>query len=730
MSEEPTNEELEEDQVSTETTAERDEADAPTKPASEADLLREAADEDDTARLVSELLRGQKIASVYVDARSGGVFFGGKTEVAGDVVGREQTKRGVSARSSTLADAGFGRVLRKDLAKVRGVYVKPTAYARAQRILENRHVLVIWGQAHGGKWTTALHLLSTLYSETIYEINPDIETEKLGSLEFEPRQGYVIDTFAPESAEDLNSFLLNHLSRNLRGRHSHLVITVDSRVSLSKEKQDKYLVAWHEVPDREQLLDQHLTWYLSDKKLLTKARELSKADAVKELLCTHLLPGEIDHLAELMAQTAGGQLELEEALARFEAYARRQVAEWFQDHPDPRDRTFMLSLAVLNGADYQAVVEADENLQSEIGLSQMESEPAAWDSIFEPRSRRLDEACAHLTQGYGEAEFGHSPVELVVLDNPAFQPAVLHHAWQEYDRLRKPLLSWLQDLGSHPSFDVRARAAAAIGELSKYNFGYVRRHILIPWANQQDHRPRAAAALALGVPVWEGDLAPQVLGLLHHWATLRNNWRLCWTAAAAYGGPVGLRFPDTALRGLRTVARAEDSRLFRVVSQSVANLFEAGKVVSDYRLKVLDALNTWTADSRDDLFVLSGLLVFLELALKARTEADPEGEPWPTLLWLVGEDEVYQEEMTALWRRALNNKPVRKRALNLVHQWLRKVDEDDRMYPLIEELIVELAAKGADRERDRLLFYLDRWASNPRQECKSAARVLAALNRS
>lgn len=728
MSEEPSNEEREEDKVGTETLAEEDENEAPTKPASEEDLLREAAEEEDPARLVSELLRGQKIVSVYVDARSGGVFFGGKTEVAGDVVGREQTKRSVSPRSSTLADAGFGRVLGKDLAKARGVYVKPTAYARAERILESRHVLVLWGQAHGGKWTTALHLLSAHHSEAIYEINPDMEIEKLRSLEFEPRQGYVIDTFAPESAEDLNGFLLNHLSRNLRGKHCHLVITVDSRVSLSKEKQENYLVVWQEIPNREQLLDKHLMWYLSDEKIITKARKLSEADPVKELLSTHLLPGEIDHLAELLAQTAHGQLELEEALARFEAYARRQVAQWFQGHPDPRDRTFMLSLAVLNGADYQAVVEADEDLQSEIGLSQMESEPAAWDSIFDPRSRRLEEACAHLTQGYEEAEFGHSPVELVALDNPAFQPAVLYHAWHEYDRLRKPLLGWLQDLGSHPSFDVRTRAAAAIGELSKYNFGYVRRHILIPWANQQDHRPRAAAALALGVPVWEGDLAPQVLGLLHHWATLRNNWRLCWAAAAAYGGAVGLRFPDTALRGLRTVAQAEDSRLFTVVSQSVANLFEAGKVVPDYRLKVLDALDAWTADSKDDLFALSGLLVFLELARRARIEADPEGEPWPTLLWLVGEDEVYQEEIMVLLRRALNTKATRGRALDVLQRWMLMVEDDNRLYPRLEELIMVLTMQGTDRERNRLIFYLDRWASNPRQECKSAARVLATLN--
>jgi hypothetical protein len=727
MSEETTSKDREDEQVSTETYSEEEENEASTKPASEEDLLREAEEEEDVTRLVSEILRGQKIASVYIDARSGGAFFSGKAEIAGDVVGRDQVKGATPSARSTLADAGFGRVLRRDITKVRGVYVKPTPYPRAERIVGKKHVLVLWGQVHVGKWTTALHLLSTYHSEEIYEINPDVEIEKLRSLEFEPEHGYLIDTFTPESAEKLNGFFLNHLSRKLEGKHSHLVITVDSRVSLSKEKQGDYIVVWQDVPNCNKLLDKHLSWYVSDRENLIKAHELSQADSVQQILSTHLLPGEIDHLAELLAEAARGKLELEQALARFEAYARSQVKEWFKNHTDPEERTFMLSLAVLNGANYQSVVEADEKLQSQIGLSSLEDEPPADDLIFDSRSRRLKEACAHLVQGYEDAEFGRGPVELIALDNPAFQPAVLHYAWHEYDRLRKPLLNWLQSLGRHPSFDVRARAAAAIGELSKYNFGYVRRKVLIPWANHRDDRCRAAAALALGIPVWEGDLAPQVLGLLNHWATLRNNWRLCWTAAVAYGGFVGLRFPDIALGGLRTVARAEDLRLFKVLGQSIANLFEAGRFASDYYLKVLDALDAWSAETKDGLVHLSSLLIFLELALKAKVEAEPEGGTWPTLLWLAREDEIYQNKLTNLWRRALNTKPVRKRALDVLQRWLLKIDDDERLYSTLEEIIIVLATEGLKREKNRLCFYLDRWASHPREECKSAANVLNML---
>ena len=731
MSDESVNnaEERPEKPATTEAPPEDSDDGAPARPVSEEEWVKEIKDQD-VARTVTELLRGQRIASVYIDARSGGVFFGGEARITGDVVGRGQAKQAAAPPSGVLTESAVGGVLSEDLDKVRAVYVAPSLYAQAQRILAEKHILILWGQAHWGKWTTALHLLSALHAEAIFEINPDVNLEELRSSEIESKRGYVIDTLAPGSAENLNAFTLNRLSSRLKEQHSHLVITVDSRVPLSKETLSGYLVVWSDVPDRAQLLEKHLACYLADKDMLARARELSQADAVQQLLSTHLLPGETDRLAELLARVVRSELKLEEALARFEARARQQVEAWFEAHTDLEERSFMLSLAVFNGANYQVVVEADERLQSLIKPPPAEDELPVTDSVFSStRSRRVREACAHLVQGYEEAEFGRSPVELIVLDNPTFQPAVLHYTWHEHDRLRGPLLKWLGHLGFHPSFDVRARAAAAVGELSKYSFGYIRGEILLPWANHQDSRARAAAALALGIPAWEGEFAPQVLGLLHHWSTLRNNWRLCWAAATAYGGLVGLRFPDTALRDLYTIAQAEDLRLFGALSRSVAGLFQAGRLVPDYYLKVIDSLIEWTTDPKAKIVTLTGLLIFLELALEDKVEADLEGRVWPTLLWLAQEDEAYQNRVTSLWRRALNTKSARKPALETLRQWLLIVDDDTRLYPSIEQIIIVLANRGTDRERERLCFYLDRWASHPEEKSKSAARILSALNR-
>ncbi len=172
----------------------------------------------------------------------------------------------------------------------------------------------------------------------------------------------------------------------------------------------------------------------------------------------------------------------------------------------------MISSAVLSGASSQSVASADEQLQLLISSAPDEKKSSDSKFVFGTRSQRVRESCAHFSQGYEETEFGHSPVEILELDNPIFQPAVLRYVWNEYDRFRKPLVAWLRDLGIQTISDVCARAAAAVGELSKYNFGYIKEEILLPWANHQDKQARAAAAFGFGIPAWEGELAPQVLG--------------------------------------------------------------------------------------------------------------------------------------------------------------------------------------------------------------------------
>jgi|GEM_PF-6078939 len=704
---------------------ENGEGKSPPESVTEEDLLKQIKDEH-IANTIAELLRGQKVASVYIDARQHyetrvGSVAGAVSSGSGDVkYGTASTGK----RSEGSVDTG--QVLSEDLEKIKNVYVRPSPYNQAQKLLSERHVVLLLGSAHSGKLTTALHLLSS-FNDGIFEISPNIKPEKLGSFEFEKEQGYVIDTLVPDEITSLNSSLLNRLSNKLVNQNSYLVITVDSRVALSRESLSRYLVVWNDIPNRDDLLKQYLAWYSTDNAECSKAEELSKSDAVQQLLNTHLLPREIDHLAILLTKVAKGELDLQAALSRFEAQAYRDVETWFDNNKDLENRAFMVSVAVLNGASYQAIADAAKMLQSSIEPLLPEDELQVTNTIFgKTHSQRLKEVCAHPVQGYEQTHFGRSPVELVELDNPTFQPAVLRYIWKEFDGLRELLLVWLRDLGSNSGFDVRVRSAAAVGELSKYNFKYVESLVLSHWAKQRDNKSRASAALALGIPAWEGEFAPQVLGLLHHWSTLRHS-QLCRTATEAYGGLVGQRFPDIALHNLHLIARNNGIYLLDILSRSVASLFEVGYLIPDYYFKVIDTLIIWTADRKDQTATTTGLLIFLTLAFVAKVEAPPDGGKWPTFLWLAQENEDYKSKITRLLRRTLNTDLTEDMALDILHYWLLIVEEDTRLYSLLSQLIVTLA-KGTINERRRLNFFLTRWSQNPEQESKAAKKILAILD--
>ncbi len=692
----------------------------------------------DVARLLSELFRGKNIASVYIDARSGGNFFSGETSVSGDVMsGQRIHKTQVTEPTTRTSHTGegrnveLGRVFDDVRAKIQAVYVGSPRYEHAQRTLAEKHVVILWGQARWGKWTSAVNLLSELPTKEIIELKPDIALKEFDSIDLETttNRGYVIDTFLPDSAEKLKVHTLKALGHKLREQQSYLVITIDSRVNLLKEELSGFLAIWNEVPNRTAMLKKHLIYNLANHVGLSKSDELIQAETIQQLLREPLLPGEVERLAELLSKVARNELNFDDALARFEARAQQQVEAWFEGHGDLEQRTFMLTLAVFNGANYDAVIAADQRLQTLIGQVSVKKEDATTASVFSnTRSRRIKETCAHIEKGYIETEFGRSPVDLVVLDNPAFQPAVLRYVWQEYDGLHKPLLTWLNELGLESSFDVRMRAAAAVGALSKFSFAHVRAEILLPWANHEDNRVRTAAAFALGIPIWESELASQVVGLLHHWSTLSDNWRLNWTAAVAYGGLVGLRFPDAALRDLYAIAHVGDVTLFGVMSQSVVSLFRSGSLALDYYFKVIEALVAWAEDPKAKLVVLASLYIFLQLAAEDRLETGEPVTTMPTLLWLAKENKTCSDRVIALWREALNNKATRESALEILRQWVFLAENDKQIYSGVGQMIANMVSQGTEHEKQRLHAYLNRWAINPRQKSKAAGEILSALN--
>lgn len=693
--------------------------------------LSEKINDKETAQLISELIQGQKIASVYIDARSGGLFFSGDTKITGDVAGRTLNKEGYDQSDKIFNNQIIGQIIIQDIEKVDNVYVKTSSYEKLQQALLENHVLIVWGQAHYGKWTTALKLLSSssLSLNNIFEIKPDVTFDEIFSLNIESQQGYIIDTLAGEIAESIDIFLMNRLSNRFKNHNSYLIITVDHRHDIAKDKIENFLFNWNVIPDSLDILKKHLYWYLKDKKQFDQIIEIvTKEDEILKVLKSSLLPRELDKFSELMIKVANNELELTEAISRFKSHAIKQVEEWFENNHELDKRIFIISLSALNGASYQDVIMADEHLNNLINPNVDETEKNASQVFSYSRKQKIKNVRAHLSQGFQTTEFGKSPVELIEFDNISYQPAVLHHVWIEYDPLRKILVKWLREI-AFSNYDVRMRVAAAVGELLKYDFNYVKSEILLQWANHEDIRPRVAAAFALGIPAWEGEFAPQVLGLLHHWSTIRNNWRLQWTSAAAFGGLVGLRFPDVALRDIYNISLSEDIRLFSVLNNSIFNIFSAGELSNDYYMKVLTALNNWINTSPNINSRLVGVLIFLNLLSTNKTRGIPDANKWYTFFVLLQESEKYENLIATTWRSGLNNKSSRKIALQSLKILIHAVDDDLRLYPTMESFIKKLIHNGSSsHEKERLCYYLNHWIADSNRETSTAEKLLKIIS--
>ena len=690
---------------------------------SEAERINELCQEQSTQKIIQNY--------IFNDRRSGGIYLeNGINNITGDLIGRNQTK------STTLHyhKQVTAKILSKDIEKVRSIYLETSSYIQAKSILNENHILVLHGDPHLDKHTTAIYLLSLLNPQEIFVI--DRALADLSSFHCETKQVYLLDRLPVDAASKLSIYLLNGFSEQLKEQQSHLVITIDSSVQILQESLGRYGLHWNELPNPDRLLEKHLEWHFQDRdrEMLVRAYGLAQSDSVREILDNKQLSGDIDNLASLLTNVVTENLNLDEELSRYFRFrVERQVKSWFEEEQDIAQRIFMIALAILSGSNYQAIVDTSEHLHFLIKQGSQEEELSDSEVLFSTtRSQRLKGVFAHLVQGYeNTSELGRTPVELIEFDNPKFQHAVLSHVWHEYDRLREPLFECLRRLGSNPNFEVRIRTAMAVGEISKYAFRDIVDKILRPWATSDDSRLQQLVALALSVPVFESNLAPQVVRLLHEWSDLENSLNLLATATTAYGGYVGLRFPEIALPKLFAIAESGEVSLFSAVVESVISLFETGKLVSDQYFNVLNALQEWTEQPKRSLVNQLGLLIFWELMDRTIILKNYDNDSVPTLLWLAKESPVYEDIIICLLRRTLNHKQTRTHVLDKIHDWLKLADYNPRLYKVLGRIIYTLINQGNSRERERILYKLKQWASFAQsKESNTASKILSVINKS
>jgi len=570
-----------------------------------------------------------------------------------------------------------------ELADLDAAYVEPPEYARAEAVLRAEHVLVLAGPLRTGRTTTALRLLQHAASGEVHRVaRLDEVPERLP-----PLSGWLLDEPGPEDLARLDLATVREYAAALREVAAFLVVVVGDRSALPPGP-DRLVVRTTGEPDPEAVLEQGLRQEWTGGLLPRRVARVVQQDWVQTFLDARPLPGDVHVLVRALVAVGRGELDAGAAEARVGAELADRLAEWFERHPDPRDRCLLLAAAVLHGSGADRVDDAARLLEQELGLA----EDRAWRAA-NPRERRLRVIGAHLADGEQATPWGGVPTRVVRFCHPSLAAAVLRHVWADHDDVRRPLAAWLERLALAGDGDpaTARRAAAVLGELGRDDLGWLLDRAVRPWAALGGPGAREAAAVALATVAAHPPRADAVLRLLRTVVAEDPGSRMAAVAAATYGLVAEPAWAAAAREDLLAVLAADPAQVPAVV-RGLARLCE-GPAAG----KTLDAL----------LAAASGPTAVRALDVALRVARYHRGEGGvPLLLALAEADPRQLERVVALWRAAW----TRPAAPSVLRGWLQASQERGNG---TEALDAVLDGLGRGSSRPTLLAALATWAAEP-----------------
>jgi hypothetical protein len=376
----------------------------------------------------------------------------------------------------------------------------------------------------------------------------------------------------------------------------------------------------------------------------------------------------------------------------------------------------MVAVSVLGGASYLAVADAAAALRRELtGFRSPRNDcQSFWPLIS-------DEPWLEVTEVRHPSPLGSMPVEVARFRNGRTQTAVLEYAWRRLDGMRRAMGLWLKELGGSRDAEISARAAAATGIVSLFDFRYALDNIVLTWAHSKAAEMREAAALALSFPASDSRYRDPVWRLLLSWyGPEAASSELTQTAIHALGGPLGAQDPEAALAALREIVEMWAWEYAFDVAHSLVLLTAGGHASA-----VLSALRDWSErrprqpKDKSELIVM-GLSCFLVCAMPL-TATDEEARPL-----ILGSGSGGLSRVALLWGRALDNNSVRAWALELLRDWFDLRDTGDGNHEYVLELVLQIAELD-ERQCQRLEHHCYKWANDSTNPSRTAKEALAIL---
>ncbi|MHC0430652.1 NACHT domain-containing protein [Streptomyces sp. O3] len=686
-------------------------------PVSEQDALRSlASDAGPDAAERSEAQRASAIADLIaarLNADASGTSIG-TLALFNDTVsfggGFHTASRGPApgrgTGATTALDSG-------ELQEYTELFVHPEGYGTALDDLREQVLLVLTGPPGSGRSATAVNLLSEATALNGARdggchrlLDPSVLTEP----GWEPPTkncGYLVEVDdGIAGAREFGARQLRSVAAALRAAGCLMVVTGGHDLALAATSPaGTEMFARHSLapPDPLAILERRVLGHAPEPEVRDRLHRLLESvravDALREQPAAR-------HAARL-ASVVTTKGDLAKAVAALRDPSD-QVRSWFQRHRSGEPVAFALAAAVLEGSSYLTVAEAAVKLHTAL----TPPEPAPPDLRFADRLGHEQQWIRLESSDVGPLGAGGPPH--VRFRNALLGQAILVHAWTTLDGRRDAVLEWLRRLLAHRDLEVRARASVAAGVLAWADHHYAVHRFLTGWAGGTSWPARQAAATALGVAGSRPESAEAVWELLDSWArggSSAYQRRLAGTAANAVGGLLGRSAPHRAVAVLHSALdRGDDWGTLPSVAWGGVHLIHQGQAGT-----LLDAYLDWSEAQDLSPMVVKTLSAFVFAVSQPyerppSTETEVSGVPGvPLLLSSLPE---HRDQITELWARALARRPVQDSALPALREWIdtyapRCPSGLDRVAALLSDV-----AHQPGKHRDRLLWWLDKWADD------------------
>lgn len=604
-------------------------------------------------------------------------------------------------------------------------FVPPPHYPEVLDSLGTHHLVVLAAPRGSGREATAVNLLvealvlnaSDGSSGGCHRVTD--QTAVLGQGWTPPHKnaGYLllVDGGRQEAAQHLDLNWLTAAASALEAADSFMVvITGIAQGSLARAAgESPYVCTDIGEVDLMTIVEQHVLGQAPESAAVTELRRSLTTSMASHVLREQPRPEVAVRIAGVLR--AGGDLSTEVARLRDPG---EQVHQWFQRSAgDPLDVSFAVAAAVHDGAGYLTVADAALKLHESVTKTKADGESIRF-------AERLVHEQAWLAVAPPAGDSGGPPQ--VQFRSPLVPQAVLTHAWTRLDGYRAPMVEWLRlSLWRDPDPEVRARAAVAAGILAWADPQYALHRFLRTWASSKSVPIRQGAATAMSVVAQRTEHTAWVWSLLEDWVTgsTAADRRLAKTAATAVRGLLGRQEPVRALAVLRAALDwRDDWGNLAPVAWSAVHLVDRGG-----EREVLDAFLAWSAPQDLSPMVAKTLSAFLFTTLQPCAGEDGAGPLRDRMPRLLTHAREVMPELEELWARSLARQPVLDRALDALRTLIdRYADRDRAAFESLRLLVTGIASRPG-KHRQRMEYWLGRWAAEPGRASPAAARLLHAV---